>query len=156
MSWLSGADAFEFMRQWGWLVGIFWLVAVVLWTANRPPSEELKQARSLSDLRSAGAQAIRGFEALCRSYERTIRPENMEEARTKRHELFHAIAEVLAASLRAMPPKQRAEYVKLLMGIEVDHLAFYHDEPTLFSVSDSPTVAIDKALEWMAARDAAD
>jgi hypothetical protein len=65
-TWLAG-----FLREWGWLIGISWLLVVVLWEARKPRDAELRRARAMMQLQAATVDVLRRFEALCVSYEQT-------------------------------------------------------------------------------------
>jgi hypothetical protein len=145
-SLLHGTGALAFFQQWGWLVGILWLAAVVVWAANKPPDEEVQRVRTMERLGQATVNAVRRFEALSRAYERSISPENTGDAQNRRHELALAVAEVLRTAVQTVPEKQRYEYRSMLMGVLLNHLEFYDGQPTLFSAVLPPTLAIERAL----------
>jgi hypothetical protein len=145
MSLLEGIGLAGLLREYGWVIGLVWLGALVVWEARKPPrDEELRRAGAMKDLGTGTVDVIRRFEALCLAYEGQ---EPAVSLSGRRHELLLALESLLKNGLDVMPPAQRAEFKHMLLGVLLDY-AQYHDgdQRTRFAENLPPTLAITRAL----------
>jgi len=147
-SLFRGTAALAFLQQWGWLVGVLWLVTVVVWAANKPQDEEVQKARRMEQLRSTILDAIRKFEALSRAYERDL-PQTARIAGGGRFILAHAVGNLIRDALKTIPEDQQKDYKIVLLKVLIDYEQYYDFDitPTRFAAEVHPTLPILIALD---------
>jgi hypothetical protein len=146
VSLVHGTEALVFIQQWGWLVGILWLAGVVLWAANRPPDEAVRQARRMEELRQGAMDVIRKFEALSSAYEESLNQASGPQAEARRYQLALAAGRLLKSAIETIPENQQWLYKRILMQVLLDYHQYYDQAPTHFAGSVHPTLAIQIAL----------
>lgn len=153
-SLFRGTAPLVFFQQWGWLVGVLWLAAVIVWAANRPQDEEVKKARRMEQLRSTVLDVIRKFEGLSRAYEN----HDARAAVGGRLILARAVGRLLKHALGTIAEDQRQEYVNVLIKVLIDYEQYYDFDiaPTRFAAEIHPTLAIQIALDMEEPKKAAE
>jgi len=151
MSLLDGIGLAGVLREYGWVIGLVWLGALVLWEARKPPRDtELRQVREMERLRTATVDVLHRFEELCVAYEQT--PVSAVSVSGRRHELLLSASSCLEIALSVLPPKQQRGLIFALHRAIGDY-AQYHDRDQRSAASrDLPaTLAIDSALDRLRA-----
>jgi hypothetical protein len=119
-------DPVAFLQQWGWLVGIAWLVVVVVWAAKRPDAGA--RVQEMSWLKDSAVLFLRRFEELSLAYEKILPAgADLRAAEEARRAYLVALRNVMRQALATTPRESVEEYRNVLGGILVD---YYSDRKT--------------------------